>query len=129
MPEKKPKPKPIAPFSDAKGDVRAAEMRNKGVARIGDTPLADAGVVRTFPGKKSEGGGTFAMGLEPGAYNTMAPGKYFASNMKNSKDPFSPTRLIRENRAAYGASLPGSKNKSATANALAMAKARKKGAK
>jgi hypothetical protein len=35
----------------------------------------------------------------------------------------------RENRAMYGASLPAPKNKSATMNALAMAKARKKGGK
>lgn len=121
--------KPIVPFSDRKTDVRAAELRNKGVARIGDTPLADAGVMRTFSGSKKNGGGTFAMGLEPNAYNTMAPGKGFAQNMKNAKDPYSSIRLIRENRAAYGASLPGSKNKSAMVNALAMVKSRVKGMK
>lgn len=121
---KNPK-KPVVPFSDMKQDVRAAELRNKGVARIGDTPLADAGVMRTFRGKKSEGGGTFAMGLEPKAFNTMAPGKAFAQNMKNVNDPWSPTRLIRENRAMYGASLPGSARKSA----VSLAKARKMGGK
>lgn len=111
---KKPKYVPSVPTSSE--DVAAADARNKGVARIGDTPLAVGGVMRD--GKVE--------GLNPKAYNFRAPGKSFAYNMRaNGGEAI---KRERENTMAYSASLPGAK-KSATMNALALAKARKKGAK
>lgn len=124
------KPKPVMPATDRREDVRAAELRNKGVGRIGNTPLAEAGVVRRVAGE-----GLRVQGLESGVKspNVFAPGKSFASNLasalKNRKsDPgyVSPTVNARENIRMYGASLPG-KRKPAMMNALAMAKAKKGG--
>lgn len=94
--------KPFVPASPLAEDVAAANARNKGVARIGDTPLAVGGVLRN--GKVE--------GLQTKAYNYYAPGKSFMSNLRN---PGSDLKRARANEVSYTSSLP-------KANALMAAK-------
>jgi hypothetical protein len=121
------------PLSDS--EKRMIALRNAGAGKIGDTPLSDAGLL--IKGKdikapkyyktKPNPNQTYVESIQP--KRVLAPGMWNADTSR----PVQSKIIKARNRTsdAYAASLPGAvaARKSATVNALAMAKARKKGGK